>query len=204
MKKFTPGTVHALSTGLMTVTREVGGLARRSQVRVQQTGIPGRGRRAGFALASAVIRLMVRLFLMFRSALEVARVGQGPSGRLTARGGLVVMFGTCFAGLLVADWASWPELADAVFFMTSSLTAYYVRPGRLLPVMVSPPLLFFTAMTAEKLVFASGMLAALEGTLVMLADAAPWLFAGTALSVAIALIRGVRREVRVLVIGLRG
>ena len=114
------------------------------------------------------------------------------------------MFGTCFGGLLIADWASWTQLADAVFFMASSLTAYYVRPGSLLPVMVSPPLLFFAAMTLEKVVIASGMLAAFEGTVVMLASAAPWLFAGTALTVAIALLRGVRREVRSLVLELRG
>ncbi|HEX6527184.1 MAG TPA: DUF6542 domain-containing protein, partial [Streptosporangiaceae bacterium] len=109
------------------------------------------------------------------------RAGQGPGLRLTGRGGVVVVFGTCFAGLLIADLAHWAELADAVFFMASSLTAYYVRRGSLLPIAVSPPLLFFVAMALEKLAIASGMHAAVEGTLVMLADAAPWLFAGTAL-----------------------
>jgi hypothetical protein len=124
--------------------------------------------------------------------------------RLTGRGGVVLVFSTCFLGLLIADWANWPELADAVFFMASSLTAYYVRPGSLLPAVVSPPLLFFVAIALEKLVLASGMLAALEGMLVMLAGAAPWLFAGTALTVGIALMRGLRREVRALVLELRG
>jgi hypothetical protein len=124
--------------------------------------------------------------------------------RLTGRGGVVVVFGTCFAGLLVADLAHWEELADAVFFMASSLTAYYVRRGSLLPVAVSPPLLFFVAMALEKLVIASGMPAAMEGTLVMLAGAAPWLFAGTAVTVGIALLRGLRCEVRTLVLELRG
>jgi hypothetical protein len=116
---------------------------------------------------------------------------------------VIAMFGSCFLGLLIADWTDWAELADAVFFMASSLTAYYVRPGSLLPVSVSPPLLFFAAMALEKLVIASGMLAAFSGVVVALAAAAPWLFAGTALTVGIALIRGLPREVRTLVLELR-
>lgn len=134
----------------------------------------------------------------------VPRAGQEPNVRLTGRGGVVVMFAACFLGLLIADWANWEELADAVFFMASSLTAYYVRPGSLLPVAVSPPLLFFGAMALEKLAIASGTLAAAEGTLVMLAGAAPWLFAGTALTVGIALLRGLTHEIRALVLQLRG
>ena len=117
---------------------------------------------------------------------------------------MVVVFGTCFLGLLIADWAAWAELADAVFFMASSLTAYYVRPGSLLPVVVSPPLLFFTAMALEKMLIASGTLAVFSGVVVALAGAAPWLFAGTALTVGIALLRGLPREVRTLVLELRG
>lgn len=160
--------------------------------------IEARGRRAASALAVASAVLATRVWLLF------PRPGQRPGMRLTGRGGVVVMFATCFLGLLIADWADWEELADAVFFMASSLTAYYVRPGSLLPVAVSPPLLFFVAMALEKLSIASGILTAVEGTMLMLADAAPWLFAGTALTVGIALLRGLRREVRALVLELRG
>ncbi|MGH3165069.1 MAG: DUF6542 domain-containing protein [Trebonia sp.] len=131
------------------------------------------------------------------------RLGQGPSGRLTGRGGVVVIFGTCFAGLLIAGWTHWDEFADAVFFMASSLTAYYVRPGSLLPVSVSPPLLFFGAILLEETLTASGTLEAFEGMLLTLADAAWWLFAGTALTVAIALVRGLSREVVSMVLELR-
>jgi hypothetical protein len=116
---------------------------------------------------------------------------------------MVMMFGTCFVGLLIADWADWEEFSFAVFFMASSLTAYYVRPGSLLPVAVSPPLLFFTAMALEKALVASGTLAAFSGTVVALAGAAPWLFAGTALTFFIALLRDVISEVRALVVDLR-
>jgi hypothetical protein len=132
------------------------------------------------------------------------RAGRGPSGRLTARGGVVVVFVTCFLGLLIADWAGWEALAFAVFFMASSLTVYYVRPGSLLPVLVSSPLLFFIAMLLEKIAVASGALPALEGTVVALAEAAPWLLTGTALTLVIALCRGVAREIRTVVAETRG
>jgi hypothetical protein len=123
--------------------------------------------------------------------------------RLTGRGGLVTVFAACFFGLLLADLASWEELADAVFFMASSLAAYYVRRGGLLSVVVSAPLLFFFACLLEKMLTAPGLLSALDGTGDVLAGAAPWLFAGTGLTVAIALRRGLRREVRALVLALR-
>jgi hypothetical protein len=123
--------------------------------------------------------------------------------RLTGRGGVFVMFGMCFLGLLIADWANWGELADATYFMASSLTAYYVRPSSLLPVAVSAPVLFFLACALEKVMTSSGVLTALGGVLVALADSAPWLFAGTALTVAIALLRGLSGEVRTLVVDLR-
>jgi hypothetical protein len=123
--------------------------------------------------------------------------------RLTGRGGVLVMFGVCFLGLLVADWANWGELADATYFMASSLTAYYVRPGSLLPVAASAPVLFFLACVLEKAMTSPGAVTTLEGVLVALADSAPWLFAGTALTVAIALLRGLTGEVRALVLQLR-
>jgi len=132
-----------------------------------------------------------------------ARRGRQPGCRLTGRGGVVVVFGTCFLGLLLADWARWAQLADAVFFMASSLTAYYVRPNGLPSVVVSPPLLFFFASVLEKTVTAHGLPAAFGTTLTTLAGAAPWLLAGTGLTVAIALLRGLRGEMRALVLALR-
>jgi hypothetical protein len=131
------------------------------------------------------------------------RFGQGPQGRLTGRGAVLVVFATCFLGLLLANWAHWDELADAVFFMASTLTAYYVRPGSLLPVAVTPPMLFFGAILLEETLTASGTIDVFEGILVTLGDAAWWLFAGTALTVLIALIRGLGREITTLVFNLR-
>jgi len=138
----------------------------------------------------------------FRDSFEGWRARR-PGERLTGRGGVLVVFAGCFLGLLVADWANWGELADAVFFMASSLTAYYVRPSGLLPVVVSPPLLFFAACVLEKALISAGLLSAFSGTVVTLADSAGWLFAGTALTILIALLRGLRSEVRALVLALR-
>jgi hypothetical protein len=132
-----------------------------------------------------------------------ARARPAPGGRLTGRGGVLVVFAACFCGLLVADWAHWGELADAVFFMAASLTAYYVRPSGLLPVVVSPPLLFFIACAVEKTLTSSGPTAAFEATVTALAGAAGWLLAGTGLTVVIALLRGLPSEVRALILSLR-
>jgi len=111
-----------------------------------------------------------------------------------------MVFAACFFGLLVADWAHWGELADAVFFMAASLTAYYVRPSGLLPVVVSPPLLFFVACVAEKTLTSSG---SAEAIVAALAGSAGWLLAGTGLTVVIALLRGLPSEVRALILSLR-
>jgi hypothetical protein len=127
----------------------------------------------------------------------------GRGVRLTGRGSLLMVFAACFLGLLAADWTSWEELADAVFFMATSLAAYYVRRGGLLPVVVSSPLLFFLACVLEKVPGSPGLLPALDKTSDVLAGAAVWLFAGTGLTVAIALLRGLRGEVRVLALALR-
>jgi hypothetical protein len=126
-----------------------------------------------------------------------------PGARLTGRGGVVVVFGTCFLGLLVAGWAHWEELAGAVFFMASSLTAYYVRRSGLLPVVVSPPLLFFTACVLAKAVTSGALFSAFGETLITLAHSAGWLLAGAGLTIVIAMLRGLRSEVRALVFSLR-
>jgi hypothetical protein len=114
---------------------------------------------------------------------------------LTGRGGVLAMFAACFAGLLVADATRWEEIADATFFLASSLTAYHVRPGSLLPVVASPPLLFLMACIVVSALTSSGPLATLEGVVVALADAAWWMLAGMALTMTIALLRGLRTEV---------
>lgn len=105
---------------------------------------------------------------------------------------------------MVASWLSWGALGDAVFFTAAGLAAFYVRRGRLLPVAVSPPLIFAVACGLVKMITSSGTTSALTGTVVTLANSAPWLFAGTALTLAIAVGRGLRGEIAALRAELRG
>jgi hypothetical protein len=67
-------------------------------------------------------------------------------------------------------------------------------------VTIAPPLLFCIALVVVKAVTATGevALATAEGVAVTLAGVAPWLFAGTALSLVIAWSRGLRERVREL------
>jgi hypothetical protein len=131
---------------------------------------------------------------------------------VTGRAGVAVIFTACFLGLLVADLARWAELADAVFFLAATLTAYYVRPHGLLPVVVSPPLLFFAACLTSRAAAgavglasvsaaasaSAGSASVLGGTAETLAAGVGWLVAGTAVSVTIGLLRGMRGELRAL------
>lgn len=126
-----------------------------------------------------------------------------PGVRLTARGGVLVMFITCFLGLRLADLASWGELGGAVFLLASSLTVYYMRAGGQLPLVVSTPLLFFVACVLDKVLATPGLHAALAGSLDTLGHLAPWLLAGTGLTLLIALFRGLPEEVRALAATLR-
>jgi len=119
---------------------------------------------------------------------------------LTGRGAVMVMLAVFALGLLVASWAAWPVLAGAFFVIGSVAAIIYVRPGDLLMVTIAPPLLFCVALFVVKAVTATGdmALSTAEGVAVTLAGAAPWLFAGTVLSLVIAWSRGLRERVREL------
>src|SRR5690348_16116500 len=129
-----------------------------------------------------------------------ARV-QGPPRRirsasitLTGRGAAVALFAACFLGLLIAAWTGWDLLADAMFVMTCGLVACYTRASGLRVVVVCPPLAFLAGSVLAQLLTAADAFAAAVGILVTLASSAPWLFTGTALTMAIAL--GDRKSTR--------
>jgi hypothetical protein len=109
-----------------------------------------------------------------------------------------------FLGILVSGWLSTGVLADLLFLGGCGAMARYTKPRDLLSVSVSPPLAFFFACLLAKLVSSSGGTSAAEGTLVTLATSAPWLFAGTALTIVIALRRGLLDNIRELRAGLQG
>jgi len=112
----------------------------------------------------------------------------------------MVMLAVFALGLLVASWMGWPVLAGASFVIGSVAAVLYVRPGDLLMVTIAPPLLFGIALVAVKAVTATGSLALsiAEGTAITMAEVAPWLFAGVALTLIIAWARGLRGCVREL------
>jgi hypothetical protein len=102
------------------------------------------------------------------------------------------MFGLCFLGLLASGWLGWGPLAGGTFVIASVLAAARTQRTDLLTVTVSPPALFLVAVICVKGLTSSGnvLLSTATGTLITLANTAPWLLAGTALSVIIAFSRG--------------
>ena len=112
---------------------------------------------------------------------------------------MVAVFAACEAGCFIASWARWDAFAGWVFFMASGLAVYYARPGMLLPVVVSPPVLFLVACVFAKMATTSGLVSAMSAAVVTLAGAAGWMLAGMGLTVMIALGRGAAREVRDLI-----
>jgi hypothetical protein len=122
-----------------------------------------------------------------------------PSGsvKLTGRGAVIGLFAASLLGLLLAAWTGWTAVADALFVMSCGVVAYYTRVPGLRAVMVSPPLTFLAGLVCAELITAPDTFSAAEGTLVTLATSAPWLFTGTALTIAIAFGRGYRPTIRV-------
>jgi hypothetical protein len=109
-----------------------------------------------------------------------------------------------FLGILMSGWLGTGVLADVLFVIGCGGIAWYAKPSDLLPVAVSPPLAFFFACVLAKLATSSGATSAAEGTLLTLATSAPWLFAGTALTIVIGLRRGLLDNIRELRQGLQG
>ena len=120
--------------------------------------------------------------------------------RLTGRGAVMVMLAVFALGLLVASWMGWPVLAGASFMIGSVAAVLYVRPGDLLMVTIAPPLLFGIALVAVKAATATGSfaLSVAEGMAITMAEVAPWLFAGMALTLVIAWARGLGGCIREL------
>ena len=126
---------------------------------------------------------------------------QVPGVKLTGRGAVLVMLVVFALGLLGASWVRSPVLAGVSFIVGSVAAAVYVTQRDLLMVTITPPLLFCIVLIGVKAGTATGNLAlsVAEGAAITLAGVAPWLFAGTALSLIIAWPRGLRgcfRELR--------
>ncbi|HYB87579.1 MAG TPA: DUF6542 domain-containing protein [Streptosporangiaceae bacterium] len=128
-----------------------------------------------------------------------------PRIRLTGRGAIVIMVVVFALGLLGAWWLGWPVLVGASFVAGSAAAVFYVRTRDLLVVTAVPPLVFGIVLVVVKAATATGSVAlsTAEGTAITLAGVAPWLFAGMAVSLAIAWARDLRGCVRALRADLR-
>lgn len=115
--------------------------------------------------------------------------------KLTARGAIVLLFAITLVGQVV--------LPSGLGFIAGCLAAaLLVRPRDLLPLVVTPPLVFFVAALLVEGVgslFSGSIPQTLSvGLFTTLSSGAPWLFAGTALTLVIAWRRGLPANVREL------
>jgi hypothetical protein len=129
---------------------------------------------------------------------------------VTARGALLGMFALCTVACLIAAWRHADVVSGLGFVVGCVLAPVYARRDALLPIVISVPMVFLLAelvtqaLTAQSGASHGSALSVLEGTVLTLADVAPWLFAGTAVCVCVALPRGLPQCVRDLRAGLRG
>ena len=113
------------------------------------------------------------------------------------------LFSACFLTLLLASATGWSAIPDMAFVGGCGAGARYTKRGGLLPLAVSPPLVFFLACLSVQWLTASGLFTTLTGMFVTLGTSAPWLFLGTVLTVVIGSCRGLGSEVADLLADLR-
>jgi len=121
---------------------------------------------------------------------------------VTTRGALVGMFALCLVACLLAAWWRLDILAGFAFVAGCVLAPVYARRDALLHIVISVPVIFLLAEIATQAMTAQGgsghgtTLSVLEGTILALAAVAPWLFAGTAVCLIVAMMRGLPQCIR--------
>ncbi len=129
---------------------------------------------------------------------------------MTVRGAMVAMFGIFLFCDLLATRLNFGILTGLGYVASCVLAPLLVRRHAQLHVVMAPPAIFMAAVVLTQVLTAQGtsrhsrVLSVLEGTLLTLAQVAPWLFAGTFLSVVASAKRGLRQCVRELLAGFRG
>jgi hypothetical protein len=108
---------------------------------------------------------------------------------------VVALFAVCLFGLLFATWTGWSALADLIFIAGCGVVTCYTKESGLRQVVVCPPLAFFAGCVCAEALTAPDAFSAMERILVTLGTSAPWLFTGTALTIAIGFGRGFRPQV---------
>ncbi len=124
--------------------------------------------------------------------------------RLESAGVLGSLLAAFLASCLLAAWLHNDIVAGLGFCAATCIAARFARPQALLGLVISVPAIFLTAEVVAQLAIEPAfkhhgtLLPVAEGTLLMLAGVAPWLFAGTAAGLVIALCRGLPQCVRSL------
>jgi hypothetical protein len=122
--------------------------------------------------------------------------------QLTTRGALLGLFAGYLLIFLVAGWSHTGVLAGLGFCAGAVLAPCYLRREAQLQATVSVPAIALAAVILAQAVTAQGnsshgtVMSVLEGTVLTLAGLAPWLFAGTAMCLAVACYRGLPQCVR--------
>ncbi|MBN6051302.1 hypothetical protein JYK22_05100 [Nonomuraea sp. RK-328] len=128
--------------------------------------------------------------------------GRRSGVKLTARGAVVLALAVTVAAYVLAGQLDLPFLVGAAFVAASLLGVLLVNPRDLLSLVVTPPLVFFAATLVVEFVRALGSANLAQslaiGLYTSLSAGAPWLFAGSAVVLGVALRRGLRDNVREL------
>jgi len=130
----------------------------------------------------------------------VTGTGKRSAVRLTARGAIALTLVSTLAGYVLAALLDMQVLVGLAFVAACLLGVVMVNPRELLSLVVTPPLVFFVATLFVELgraLVTVGILQSLAlGLYGSLSRGAPWLFAGSAIVLGVALARGLRDNVR--------
>lgn len=124
--------------------------------------------------------------------------------RLQPAGMLGSLFAAFLLSCLLAAWLHNDVVAGLGYCVATCVAARCARRAALLGLVVSVPAVFLTAEVVAQLAIEPAfkhhgtLLPVAEGTLLTLAGVAPWLFAGTAAGLVIAMFRGLPQCVRSL------
>lgn len=132
----------------------------------------------------------------------MSEYGRRSAIRLTARGAIALALLSTLLGYALASALDLPILVGAVFVLGALVATLLVNPRELLTLVVTPPLIFFCATLAVEIARALGAPSFVQslgfGLYTSLSAGAPWLFAGSALVLAVAWKRGLPANVREL------
>lgn len=129
-----------------------------------------------------------------------SRYGRRAATKLTSRGAIALALVSALLGYVAAAVSGLPFVVGATFVAGSLLGVSLVNPRELLSYAVTPPLVFFVATFVVELGRALGAPSLVQslgfGLYTSLSSGAPWLFAGSALVLAVAWWRGLPANVR--------